>query len=235
MAAYRTGVDLVTVTAPQRAADVVAKFLPDIITVPLKGTEIRKSHLKILFKLAEKSDAVLIGNGIGRKPATFYAVNCFLKKVKKPVIIDADAIHAVARYKIKPRTKNNFILTPHLGEFFALTGKRPETIAEKKKEVKRACEKYGSIILLKGHVDIISDSSRVATNKTGNAFMTKGGTGDVLAGVCGSFIAQGLSGYEAACAAAYVTGLAGDRVAKRRKQGMLASEIAEMTGEVLRG
>jgi len=227
LAAYKTGVDLVTIAAPKRAADIIAGFSPDLITYPLKGSYINKNNLKKLLELKANKSAVVIGNGIERKKETMSTVLNFLKKTEIPCVIDADGIHAVA--KNKSVLKKNFVLTPHEREFYVLTGinVKNKSLKEKIKAVKSSAKKLKAIIVLKGNTDIISDGKNIALNKTGNPYMTKGGTGDTLAGILGSLLAQGNSPFIASCAAAYMNGKAGDIAAKKKKQAFMSTDLIE--------
>ncbi|MBI2076082.1 MAG: NAD(P)H-hydrate dehydratase [Candidatus Aenigmarchaeota archaeon] len=232
LAALRAGCDLVTVAAPERAADIAAKNL-NLITYPLKGDFLARKHLGELKKLTKGMDAIVIGNGLGRHKETIKAVIQFLRENSLPAVIDADAIHAVAGNKKSIR--NNFIITPHAGEFYALTGKKVSIeVKARSKSVKAAASGLHCTILLKGHADIISDGNKTAINKTGNVFMTKAGTGDVLAGVCGSLMAQKINPFDSACAAAYISGVAGDLATKEKKQSLLATDVIEKIPEVIR-
>ena len=224
LAAYRTGVDLVTIAAPRRAADIIASFSPDLITYPLDGDYLNERHLDDIFVLAEDSNAVAIGGGLERNEETLTTVKRILKGLTSPCVIDADAIHAVA--KDKKVLRKNFILTPHSHEFYVLTGKKPGTDIKKRTQlVKKEASKLGCIILLKGYIDIISDGKQVTINKTGNPFLTVGGTGDTLTGICGALLARGIDPFEAACAACYINGKAGDRATKKFGEGLMASDL----------
>jgi len=90
------------------------------------------------------------------------------------------------------------------------------------------------IIALKGHVDVISDGKKVAVNKTGNPFMTVGGTGDTLTGICGALLARGVEPFEAACAACYINGSAGDLAAKEFKEGLMASDLINEIPKIIK-
>jgi hydroxyethylthiazole kinase-like uncharacterized protein yjeF len=224
MAAYRTGADLVTVAAPERAANIIASFSPDVIAYPLRGDFLDSRHTKVLLELAKECDALVIGGGLGRHGETDKAVLGFLKNIRIPCVIDADAIHALARQKETIREK--WVITPHPKEFRALTHEQPRPDTEDRARlVKYFASKLRTTILLKGNVDMISDGKGVFINRTGNPFMTKGGTGDTLSGVCGALLARGASPLEAACAGAYINGLAGDLAAKEYGEGMLASDM----------
>lgn len=225
LAAYRTGVDLVTAASPERAANIIATFSPDMITYPLKGDYINKKHVKELLSLTENKKAVVIGGGMERRKETFKAVQSFLRRVELPCVIDADAIHAVA--EDKNILKKNFVLTPHAKEFYVLTGINLNNLSQDSiaKTVKKAAKELNTVILLKGHTDIISDGKKVILNKTGNPYLTKGGTGDTLAGILGSLLAQGIDLLTAASAAAYINGRAGDIAAKEKKQAVTSTDL----------
>jgi len=233
LSAYRSGVDLVTVAAPRRVADIVASFSPDLITHPLEGDYLNETHLDDIFILAGGSDAVVIGGGLERNKKTLVTVNKILKGLTIPCVIDADAIHAVA--KNKKVLRKDFLITPHSNEFFVLTGIKPEPGMKRRINlVKKAAAKLGCIILLKGYVDVISDGKRVAVNKTGNPYMTVGGTGDTLTGICGALLARGVEPFDAACAACYINGRAGDLAAKKFREGFIASDLMNEIPKVIK-
>jgi NAD(P)H-hydrate epimerase len=233
LAAIKAGADWVDVLSPSRPADIAASFSPDLITHPQRGDFLNSWHLKDAVSLSRKSSAVVIGNGLGRRKETEIFITEFLRKVSVPVVIDADAIHAVSKKEIL--LKNSFILTPHSYEFFLLTDKQPtDNIKERTGMVQRFALKLGSTILLKGNADIVSDGKRTGTNRTGNPFMSKGGTGDTLAGICGALLARGAEPFEAACAAAWINGAAGDLAAKEFGESMMAENILENIHRVLK-
>lgn len=235
LAAYRSGVDLVTVVAPGRAADIVASFSPDLITYPLEGDYFEPQHLPKIQKLLENKSAVVIGGGMGREEKTFLAIVEILKTVGVPVVIDADAIHAVSEPFARPGLANpDFVLTPHLYEFYVLTGvKLSKNLDERVAAVKKAAADLKTTILLKGQVDIISDGKKVALNKTGSPYLTVGGTGDTLAGILGSFLAQGNDVWDSSCAAAYINGLAGELAADEFGPAVLATDLIDYISEVI--
>lgn len=227
MASYRAGADIVEVAAPERAANIAAGFSPDIIAYPLKGDYLNRNHLTKIMELSKSKTAVVIGGGIERRNETLSTVLAFLKRTNLPCVIDADAIYALA--KDKKVIKRHFVVTPHAREFFILTGKTVLNLNLNKKIriVKEEASKLNCTILLKGNPDIISDGVSIAINKTGNPYMTVGGTGDILAGILGSLLAQGIQPFKAACAAAYITGKAGDLAARKKKQSLVASDLLE--------
>lgn len=240
-AAFRAGVDMVRIIAPKRAADIIASFSPNLASYPLDGKWLTKQHLATLISMTEAAKtvsygktAVVIGGGMGRTEETQEAILEYLSQVQVPVVIDADAIHAVAK---KPEiiSGRNFLITPHTYEFFVLTGKEVRKLPdeEKIKMVQEEAARLGTTILLKGKIDIISNGKEVVIDKVGTPYMTVGGCGDTLAGVCGALLARGVTTFEAAQAGAYINGKAGEIAAKKLGEGMTATDLIEAIPEVL--
>jgi len=126
------------------------------------------------------------------------------------------------------------VLTPHAGEYQLLTGKQPSRDLEKRaEEVQKTARKLGAVILLKGPVDVISDGKRVKLNFTGNPGMTVGGTGDVLSGIVGAFLAQQVDPFEAAVAGAFINGAAGDFVHSEKGDHMVPTDIIDWIPRVM--
>jgi len=226
LAALRSGADLITIVGPKRAMDIAASFLPDIITYPLDG-ELKLKHIPKILDLAKNFDSLIIGCGLNRSKETYQAIREIIKKANLPMVIDAEAIRAIAEEKGIVKNKK-VIITPHTEEFRILTGEKlkPE-IEDRKEKVKRWAQKLKAVILLKGHIDVISDGKKIALNKTGSPFMTKGGFGDTLSGIGGALLARRLKPFEAAQLAAYINGSAGELAAKKYGEGVLASDIFE--------
>jgi NAD(P)H-hydrate epimerase len=242
LAAFRAGVDMVRIIAPKRAADIIASFSPNLAAYPLEGKWLERKHLATLIEMTESAKevshgktAVVIGGGIGRSEETQKVIQEYLARISLPVVVDADAIHAVSK---KPGIISGkpFLITPHTYEFFILTGrevyKLPEE--EKIKAVQEEAARLKTTILLKGRTDIISDGKEVALNKTGGPFLTVGGTGDTLAGICGAILARGINAFETAQAAAFINGLAGEIAFKKLGEGLVATDLIEAIPEVIK-
>ncbi len=227
LAAYRAGCDLVYIISPKRAADVVANFSPNLITEPLEGDKLVKNHVEKIIALIKevRATAVAIGPGLWREKETLDSIIELIKKIDLPIVIDADAIRAVA--KKKEVIKRNCVITPHADEFMELTGIRVKNLKERKRFVKQEAKKLNCVILLKGHIDVVSNGNKVLLNKTGTPYMTKGGCGDTLTGICGALLARGIDTFNSACAAAYVNGKAGELASKKYKEGLLATDLIE--------
>jgi NAD(P)H-hydrate epimerase len=160
------------------------------------------------------------------------AVNDFVRRVHAPCVIDADAIHAMAKGRIV--SKNKLVFTPHAHEFFVLTGKKVgNSESERITAVKEAARRLGATILLKGAIAVISDGSDVAVNRKISRYATKGGIGDAIAGVCASLLAQGAKPFDAACAASYIIGAATELAVAEKKQSVLATDIIEKIPRVI--
>lgn len=204
LAALRSGVDWVTIAAPEKVGWAINALSPDLVVKKYKGDDFCASRAKDILKLEKDFDAVLIGNGIGMHASSF--VKKYVKETKKPLVIDADALKHIKLQDVK-----NAILTPHKREFRILLKNSKLNENNYKKHLKN------NIILLKGPTDQIITASKTHYNKTGNAGMTKAGTGDVLAGLCVGFLGQGLSLLQSAINAAYFNGLAADILLKKKK------------------
>ncbi|MFH1221961.1 MAG: NAD(P)H-hydrate dehydratase [Candidatus Micrarchaeota archaeon] len=237
LAALRSGVDLATVAAPERAANIVATFSPDMITVPLKGDYLSIKHVPQLLDIIknEKVTAVVIGGGMGRQKESFEAVEMLHSAADVPFVFDADAIHAIAATEIKLRSHD--VITPHAGEFQALTGIKPsEEQATRIKQAEVAARQLGCVILLKGYIDIVTDGKKTEIVRKNRfaVYMTKGGTGDVLTGIVGSLLAQKIPSFQAALQAAEINGKSGEVAGKEKKAGMLASDLLELIPRFLK-
>ncbi len=226
--AIRSGADLVTVAAPARAADVASHTLCDLITYPLKGDFITSKHVADILDLilVRKINTVVIGPGMGRHRMTIAAINKLIFKINLPMVLDADALFAIAQDP-KVVAHKHLILTPHLGELAILLRlqKVEENFDLRIHSAKEVAKKYGAVVLLKGHVDIVTDGTNAISNNTGTPYMTKGGFGDVLTGIVAALLARGVGLLEAAHFGAYISGRAGEMAAQHYGEGLAASDV----------
>lgn len=201
-------VDLVYVSSvPEnlRLIRSVKSGLTECIAVPRK--ELRAT--------VKGADALLLGPGLQEDIRTKRLVNRLLKETTIPVVLDAAAI----KLANKTRLRENVVLTPHAAEFKALFG-IPATSAN----VQRMARKYQCIIVRKGKEDIICSRGRCVQNATGDVGMTKGGTGDVLAGLLAALACTN-DPFTAAQAAAWLNGRAGERLGKRLGRFYAAGDL----------
>lgn len=229
LAVLKTGVDLVTVAAPEHVALVLNCISPTLITVKLPGKYLRPGHLHRILTLAKKVDVLLIGPGLGRQSDATIRKLCTELNCWK--VIDADALNAL--HSGWYRKVRKAIFTPHAAEFHRMTGiALPQTLAERAAAVQRAAG--ANVMLLKGSTDMITSSDAIAYNTTHNATMTKGGTGDVLAGFCAGFLARVHDPFRAACMAAYLNGAIGNLLAKRYGATYLTEDLIANVHEIWR-
>lgn len=235
-AALRAGADLVSVCAPARAADVAAQTFADLMTFPLKGDYLTLRHVADILDTAHVRhiNSVVLGCGLGRHRATREAIYKLIGKFTVPMVLDADALRAIAQ---RPEVVfgRQVILTPHAGELAILLSQSQLSLDFEARMVaaKQAAHKYRAVVLLKGHVDIITDGVSSITNNSGSPFMTKGGFGDTLAGICAALLARGVGMFEAAHAATYINGRAGEMAAARRGEGVVATDIFDFIPRVI--
>ncbi|MBI2659330.1 NAD(P)H-hydrate dehydratase [Candidatus Woesearchaeota archaeon] len=238
LAALRSGCDLVKIIAPEKVAWAVNAYSPDLITVKLKGDYFNLNNFNAVKKSTEKFDVLLIGNGIGLSKSTRQFCKKTVKNIKKMKVIDADAIKSISMSDAE-----NSIITPHSKEleYFLINSKinkniikkinNDKIIKNKSKLIKKTTQKFldkNNIILLKGKVDIIISKNRIFYARGGNAGMTKGGTGDVLAGLCAGFLAQSKDLLQSAINASYFNKKIGDILLKKKKGfTYLASDMVE--------
>lgn len=229
MAALRTGADIVTLAVPENIADTVASFSSNLIVVPLEGDRLSPASVPVLKDLIESHDVAVIGPGLGRDQATIDAVGQLLPLCKKAVI-DADALYGLA---LPVKSEGKFIITPHSAEFFRLSGLAlPSVLSERKNVVSGFAAEKEVVTVLKGRIDIVSDGRETRLNRTGNAGMTVGGTGDVLTGITGALFAVN-SAIEAASCAVFISGAAGDLALEEKGFGLLATDIIDRITDVL--
>ena len=230
MAAYRTGTDLVFVAAPEKAAQAISSMSPNMITIKLPGENFAVAHIRLLREHLEKASVIAIGPGLGLNKQTISAVRKIVALAiqrKKPLLLDADGLKAlgVIRKRIFDGTT---VVTPHAGEFQAITGKAPSRdLKLRSDEVRELASKSGAAVLLKGHIDVVSDGMRVKLNRTGNPGMTVGGTGDVLSGIVAGLMAQGVEAFRAAVAGAFINGAAGDLAEEKLGNHLTPTDLLE--------
>ncbi|BFU94482.1 MAG: Bifunctional NAD(P)H-hydrate repair enzyme Nnr [Includes: ADP-dependent (S)-NAD(P)H-hydrate dehydratase; NAD(P)H-hydrate epimerase] [Nitrospira sp.] len=234
-AALRTGAGLVTVAAPSSVNDVLEAKLLEVMTVPLPETEARtlsRDSLNLLISFVRSKTAVAVGPGLSTQSETAELVRSLLKHLDLPSVMDADALSSLAgQTSLLADCTVTPILTPHPGEMARLeSGATAQSInADRIGTASRFSRQAGVILVLKGARSVIArPDGLVAICPTGNPGMATAGTGDVLTGMTVGLLAQGLPPWEAACAATYIHGMAGDLAAQRLGEaGMLARDVIE--------
>ncbi len=242
MAAFGAGADLVYVAAPESASVAIKSLSADLIVKSLTGDKLSLENVDEILNLSEKVDAVLIGPGAGMDGETSKLFNVLVTKIKKPIVIDADALKQVEISLIKNR--ENVILTPHIFEFKSFFGISNDLrldidsfdfkkVDENITQFQQITKDIKGSVVVKGKYDLILSGTKFKINKTGNAGMTVGGTGDALAGICTSLLSQGLNSFDSAALGTFINGLAGDRAFDEKGNGFSATELVSYIGSVI--
>ncbi len=235
--AVRSGAGLVTLCSPYDLNTIYETSFPEIMTsiLPTSSSLINISDLSHITKQIEGKKCVVLGPGIGTDPRTAELVLYLYHTLPIPLIIDADAITILARNKNQRKEPAGpRIFTPHPGELARVLGCSAEEIEDNRLEsARQGCSVFSNnyqqtILVLKGAGTLItSNEGNIIINTTGNPGMATGGMGDVLSGMIGSFICQGLSILNATSGAVFLHGYTGDRLYEETGQGFTASELAD--------
>ncbi|QDK79312.1 NAD(P)H-hydrate dehydratase [Spirosoma sp. KCTC 42546] len=233
-ACLRSGVGLLTVHVPRCGYDTMQIAVPEAMCRPdgnpnvLTGTPDRGASE--LSSLTPADYAVVgIGSGIGQAHETLDMLKGLLKTMKKPMVVDADALNLLSENReLLTYLPKNSILTPHPKEFERLT-KKWENDYQKLDILREFAQKYKVVVVLKGaNSAVATPDGDIHFNSTGNPGLSTGGTGDVLTGVLTALLAQNYDSVEAAVLGVFAHGLAGDRIAVQRGQiGMIATDVID--------
>jgi len=221
LGAEYSGVDLVFPFIPPCHAQVARTYSLNFIIQTFAEDHLTSKDVKQILNFSNKADVVVIGPGLGKETDTLKAVKELLGEMQKPTVVDASAL--IYTNNLPDIT----VLTPHRGEFKELTGDNPTT-----KNVQKWARNLNATIICKGPQDIIADKDEIAINKTGNALMTVGGTGDVLGGFIAGLMAQKCKPFEACQIASNILGLAAEELAKEQNS-LRAQELLEIIPKLL--
>ena len=232
-AALRTGAGVVTAAVPASLNSIFEEKLLEVMTLPLAddGTgHLDATAMESLLDAADAADCIAFGPGLGRDAGSAALAVKFLAACGKPVVLDADGIHAFAGRPgaLKKRAAAT-VLTPHSGELASLLDVPVTEVATGRlAHAKAAARKTGAVIVLKGSVTIITDGSTTLLNPTGNPGLATAGSGDVLTGIISSLLARGLDPIIAAGAGVFLHGLAADITAEEiGRDNLIASDLID--------
>jgi len=239
-AALRSGAGLVTFAAPRSAQPTIAALCPCATSIPLDDEPAGRLAPTATRQLAEAirhCDVAAVGPGMGRSPAAANLVRVALQRAGA-LVLDADGLNNLALIDDWPAKRNcPLVLTPHPGEFAALTGRAVEDIQSDRIAAAAAAVRQWSdqvtakgpplVCVLKGAGTVVIDGEKMYVNDTGNPGMATGGAGDVLTGVLAGLIGQGMDLFDAASVAVHVHGRAGDLAAER------LGELSVTAGDIL--
>ncbi len=240
-AALRAGAGLVTLGIPASLNDILEVKLTEVMTVPLpEAVGVRalgKTALALIRDFLGEKFTLALGPGLGTHPETRDLVCRLVHDLPHPMVIDADGINNLAKDTsclvdaVGPR-----ILTPHPGEMARLVGLTVPAVQARRLELAReTAAKFGITLVLKGAQTLVAAADgRVSLNPTGNPALASGGTGDVLTGLIGGFLAQGLTPWDAARLGVYLHGLAADYfVSRHGPRGLIAGDLLKVFPDVL--
>lgn len=225
-AAYRSGAGLVYIYTEECNRIILQEALPEAVLITYDPTCWQQDHL---IKAMEGKTAIAIGPGIGTSVCSEKLVQTVLQS-HLPRILDADALNLLAKHPAWYHlSEHPFVVTPHPMEMSRLTGISVKDIQEHRIETAVSyAREHQLITVLKGSRTIVTDGHDEYINSSGNHGMATAGSGDVLTGITGAFLAQHMELFAAARLAVYVHGLAGDTAKKERgTYSMMASDIVE--------
>lgn len=235
--ALRSGAGLVQLATVGKCIDTVSMLAPEATFIEMSHDDngfMRFEPEKLDLK---KYNAVVIGCGMGVTPETTELTKFVVENSEVPVIIDADGINClVSDIDILLKKKTDIILTPHVGEMARLLKCTTAEISENRFLCAESfAEKFSVTVVLKGAGTVIASRSYTAVNPTGNAGMSRGGSGDILSGITGAVAGQGYSAFKSACIGTYLHGLAGDIASEKfTQEAMLPRDIMNCLSDSFR-
>jgi hydroxyethylthiazole kinase-like uncharacterized protein yjeF len=235
LAAMRAGAGYVTACVPASLNDIFEIKLTEIMTAPLPeadGAHTAAGADDVLERARQRGGAVVLGPGLGRIDEALAFARRVAREVAVPIVLDADGLNAHAGRLEELRAREApAILTPHGGELARLLETDSDAVrAQRLQHAREAARRAGAIVVLKGDDTIVAEpEGRVAVNPGASPALATAGTGDVLSGVVGAFLARGMPPFEAACAAVFVHAEAGRRAAVilDGPDGVIASDVID--------
>ena len=230
--AIRSGVGLVTIGVPESLGDVSRMGLLEAMTFPLPETNqgtLSQAAMESTTEFAAEKDASVIGPGLSLHGKTQKYILGFIEQCQAPLVVDADGLNALAHSTdCLGKRKHPTILTPHPGEMARILHTSTKDVVERAEEYAVTVAKTHEVtVVLKGHRTlVVSSEGETYSNTTGNNGMGSGGSGDVLAGMIGGLLAQGMECFDAARLGVYIHGMAGDIAAQYYStRGMAARDL----------
>ena len=223
-AAMRSGVGLLSVHVPACGYEIIQTSVPEAMA----SVDASDALFSAVPK-TENFNAIGVGPGLGQDKKTIEALTTLLDSVRKPIVLDADALNIIAaNSELIHLIPKDSILTPHPKEFERLAGSWTTDFDRLEKQVEFS-RKTNTVVLLKGvHTSIATPEGKVCFNNTGNPGMATGGSGDVLTGLVTGLLAQGYTPEESALLGVWIHGLAGDCAMKKRgMETLIASDIID--------
>lgn len=225
----RAGAGYVRVGTVTSARRVIAERLPEVLLSDLGEDWDASSWDKFEHEL-QRSGALILGPGLGGSDAARALVESSFQRTDLPILVDADGLNAIVGSDELVRKRSApVVMTPHIGEMARLLEiENEEVMGDTLGAARRAAERYGCVVLLKGPRTVVAEEDRAVINPFGSPALATAGSGDVLSGAIGAMLAAGLEPFEAAWTGAAIHGRAGELCAEARGElGVVAWDIAE--------
>lgn len=237
-AALKIGAGMVTIALPSVIAGDVNSYSREIMTeaLPANDGKITTEALDKIIELSNEMDLVILGPGLGQGTEQVELVDELLKELKLPVVLDADGLNAIKDIEQLKKAENRILVTPHPGEMARLYDTSIQEILENRFEyINDFVERTGQTIILKGADSLIGlPAGEIFINPTGNDGMATAGSGDVLTGIAGGLIAQGLDLEKAGIVAPFIHGQAGDLAADvKNRYSIVAGDLIAYLAEAI--
>ena len=227
-ASYRTGAGMVKIVTPEENRIILQQTVPEALL---------ETGQNIVKDMNEWADVIVIGPGIGKDERAICLLRQAVENSMLPIVIDADGLNLLAEHseltdflQYQEPGKRKMILTPHMGELSRLTGIPVQELKDNTAGyAEKLAERLHAVVAAKdARTFVCREMGSTCVNLTGNNGMATAGSGDVLSGIIGGLLAQGMEPFEAASVGVYLHGMAGDRV---------SAEIGEyscMAGDIWR-
>lgn len=243
--ALRIGAGYVTLAAIPPVIDSVAKNLPDAIFLPLpqNGSTLSKEAVPLIERNLKGKSSCAFGCGISalgelseNMVSVVESVLGAILREKIPTVLDADGLNFLSQSKVPFLFEKRVVMTPHPKELARLLHTDVDAVQKDRiRAAREASQKYGAIVLLKGHRTVVSDGERYQINRTGNSALAKAGSGDCLTGIIAGLLAQGMEPFDAAVLGAKIHGLAGEMASRELSEyGVLASDLPRYVAKAIR-
>lgn len=229
LGALRSGAGVVTLLSLQKVCDACAARLPEIIYC-YDDDRFRWKEIALTQK---NIDALVIGPGLDRSVAAEIFTARMWREWPGKILVDGDGLSALATNKVTLKSRQDSVITPHEGEAGKLLGISADDVKNNRLDVLNELSRKWGCVVLKGHHTLVARGEDFSEINHGGPALSVPGSGDVLSGCIGAFLAMGLDAFDAAVLGASIHGMAGDYLAREGVDGVLASEIANALRKVI--
>ena len=240
MAALRTGVDLVTILAPESVVSAIRSYSPNLMVRSLGTRVLMSESVDSILDIAKEYDVIALGPGLGLESETKKAIISLVGRLvlrNKRVVVDADGLKALASSGLSLDPLDT-IVTPHWAELESMMDDNlgnPKDIKNRLDNAILAASTFNTVVLLKGSTDIVAHpDGRYKINRTGCPAMTVGGTGDVMTGIVSALLARDKDAFKVASASAFISGRVGEAVAQKLGEHIVATDCIEEIPNVMK-